>query len=53
MEVIYENGDLVLNITDAIWSDVSGVRFTLTEDGKSYECVAVAMNTSKYEWSNV
>ena len=48
MEVIYENGDLVLNITDAIWSDASGVRFTLTEDGKSYECVAVAMNTSKW-----
>ena len=48
MEVTYENGDLVLNITDAIWSDVSGVRFTLTEDGKSYECVAVAMNTSKW-----
>ena len=53
MEVVYENDDLVLNITDAIWSDASGVRFTLTEDGKSYECVAVAMNTSKYEWSNV
>ena len=48
MEVVYENGDLVLNITDAIWSDASGVRFTLTEDGKSYECVAVAMNTSKW-----
>ena len=48
MEVVYENDDLVLNITDAIWSDVSGVRFTLTEDGKSYECVAVAMNTSKW-----
>ena len=53
IEVIYENGDLVLNITDAIWSEASGVRFTLTEDGKSYECVVVAMNTSKYEWSNV
>ena len=48
MEVVYENDDLVLNITDAIWSDASGVRFTLTEDGKSYECVAVAMNTSKW-----
>lgn len=48
MEVIYENGDLVLNITDAIWSDASGVRFTLTEDGTSYECVVVAMNTSKW-----
>ena len=48
MEVVYENGDLVLNITDTIWSDASGVRFTLTEDGKSYECVAVAMNTSKW-----
>ena len=52
MEVVYENGDLVLNITNAIWSGASGVRFTMTEDGKSYECVAVAMNTSKYEWSN-
>ena len=48
MEVVYENDDLVLNITDAIWSDASGVRFTLTEDGKSYECVAVAMHTSKW-----
>ena len=48
MEVVYENGDLVLNITDAIWSDASAVRFTLTEDGKSYECVAIAMNTSKW-----
>ena len=48
MEVVYENDDLILNITDAIWSDASGVRFTLTEDGKSYECVAVAMNTSKW-----
>ncbi|MCI7130932.1 MAG: zf-HC2 domain-containing protein [Lachnospiraceae bacterium] len=48
MEVVYENGDLVLNITDAIWSEASGVRFTLTEDGKSYECVAVTMNTSKW-----
>ena len=51
MEVVYENGDLVLNITDAIWSGASGVRFTMTEDGKSYECVAVAMNISKWnEW---
>ena len=48
MEVVYENGDLVLNITGAIWSDASGVRFTLTENGKSYECVVVAMNTSKW-----
>ena len=48
MEVVYENDDLVLSIMDAIWSDASGVRFTLTEDGKSYECVAVAMNTSKW-----
>ena len=48
MEVIYENDDLVLNITDAIWSDASAVRFTLTEDGTSYECVVVAMNTSKW-----
>ena len=48
MGVIYENGDLVLNITDAIWSDASGVRFTLTEDGTWYECVIVAMNTSKW-----
>lgn len=48
MEVNYENGDLVLNVTDAIFSDASGVRFTLTENGKSYECVAVAMNTSKW-----
>ena len=48
MEVVYENDDLVLNITDAIWSDAAAVRFTLTEDGKSYECVAVAMHTSKW-----
>ena len=48
MEVVYENGDLVLNITDAIWSDAHGVRFTLKEDGKLYECVVVAMNTSKW-----
>ena len=48
MESIYENGDLVLTITDAIWSDASRVRFTLTEDGTSYECVVVAMNTSKW-----
>ncbi|MDD6037993.1 MAG: zf-HC2 domain-containing protein [bacterium] len=48
MEVNYENGDLVLSVTDAIFSDASGVRFTLTEDGKAYECVAVAMNTSKW-----
>lgn len=48
MEVIYENDDLVLTITDAIWSDAAAVRFTLTEDGKPYECVVVAMNTSKW-----
>ena len=48
MEVAFENGDLVLNITDAIWSDATGVRFTLTEAGESYECIAVAMNTSKW-----
>ena len=48
MEVLYENGDLVLNVTDAIWSDASGLRFTLTEAGKTYECVAVGMNTSKW-----
>ena len=48
MEVVYENDDLVLNITDAIWSDAHGVRFTLKEDGKLYECVVVAMNTSKW-----
>lgn len=48
MEVVYENDDLVLHVTDAIWTEASGVRFTLTEEGKSYECIAIAMNTSKW-----
>ncbi|MGN1405390.1 MAG: zf-HC2 domain-containing protein [Erysipelotrichaceae bacterium] len=41
--------DLILEIEHGVWNQISQVRFTLSENGKEYDCIALCADTTKFD----
>ena len=44
-----KGNDLILEIEHAVWNQISQVRFTLYENGKEYDCIALCADTTKFD----
>lgn len=49
LKVEEKGNDLILEIEHAVWNQISQVRFTLSENGKEYDCIALCADTTKFD----
>lgn len=49
LKVEEKGKDLILEIEHGVWNQVSQVRFTLNENGKEYDCIALCADTTKFD----
>lgn len=49
LKVEEKGKDLILEIEHGVWNQISQVRFTLNENGKEYDCIALCADTTKFD----
>ena len=49
LKVEEKGNDLILEIEHAVWNQISQVIFTLYENGKEYDCIALCADTTKFD----
>ena len=49
LKVEEKGNDLILEIEHEVWNQISQVRFTLSENGKEYDCIALCADTTKFD----
>ena len=49
LKVEEKGNDLILEIEHAVWNQISQFRFTLSENGKEYDCIALCADTTKFD----
>lgn len=49
LKVEVKGKDLILEIEHGVWNQISQVRFTLNENGKEYDCIALCADTTKFD----
>ena len=49
LKVEEKEKDLILEIEHGVWNQISQVRFTLNENGKEYDCIALCADTTKFD----